>query len=133
MTRDDFKLIHSELIMQVQCIENDLRIIYAAMKSGDFEDNFDDLERANLGRITKELKELDNVVIAGDGAKLCCDNIGLDNVTLADEDKIYQNAIGVALASKDKPLITAKELMPTYLRLSQAERELKLKRDNKGE
>ena len=59
MTRDKFKLIHSELIMQVQCIENDLRLIYAAMKAGDFEDNIDDLEKANLGRIIKELKELD--------------------------------------------------------------------------
>ena len=59
MTRDKFKVIHSELIMQVQCIENDLRLIYAAMKSGDFEDNIDDLEKANLGRIIKELKKLD--------------------------------------------------------------------------
>lgn len=59
MTRDKFKLIHSDLIMQVQCIENDLRIIYAAMKSGDFDDNFDDLEKANLGRIIRELKRLD--------------------------------------------------------------------------
>ena len=59
MTRDKFKLIHSELIMQVQCIESDLRIIYAAMKSGDFEDNYEELEKANLGRIIKSLKELD--------------------------------------------------------------------------
>ena len=59
MTRDKFKLIHSELIMQVQCIENDLRIIYAAIKEGDFEDNIDDLEKANLGRIIKELREID--------------------------------------------------------------------------
>ena len=59
MTRDSFKLIHSELIMQVQLIENDLRLIYAAMKSGNFEDNLDDLDKANLGRITKELKDLD--------------------------------------------------------------------------
>ena len=27
MTRDKFKLIHSDLIMQVQCIENDLKMI----------------------------------------------------------------------------------------------------------
>jgi hypothetical protein len=36
MTRDEFKLIHSELIMQVQMIENDLRMIYAGIKPGDF-------------------------------------------------------------------------------------------------
>lgn len=59
MTRDTFKLIHSELIMQVQLIENDLRQIYAAMKSGDFEDNLDDLQKSNLGRIAKQLKDLD--------------------------------------------------------------------------
>ncbi len=59
MTRDKFKLIHSELIMQVQLIENDLRLIYAAIKSGDFDDNIDYLEKANLGRIIKELKRLD--------------------------------------------------------------------------
>ena len=59
MTENEFKLVHSDLIQQVQCIENDLRIIYAAMKTGEFEDNFDDLERANLGTIIKKLKELD--------------------------------------------------------------------------
>ncbi len=59
MTLDTFKLIHSELIKQVQLIENDLRLIYAAMKPGDFDDNFDTLERANLGRISMELKQLD--------------------------------------------------------------------------
>ena len=59
MTRDRFKLIHSELIMQVQLIENNLRLIYAAMKSGDFDENLDYLDKANLGKIIKELKELD--------------------------------------------------------------------------
>ena len=58
--RDTFKLIHSELIMQVQTIEYDLKLIYAAMKSGDFEDNLSDLGKANLGRIAKELKKLDH-------------------------------------------------------------------------
>ena len=59
MTRDKFKLIHSELIMQVQLIENDLRLIYAAMRKGDFDDNVEILEKANLGKIITELKKLD--------------------------------------------------------------------------
>lgn len=59
MTRETFKIIHSELILQVQLIENDLRFIYAAMKPGDFDRNVDYLEKANLGRIIAELKELD--------------------------------------------------------------------------
>ena len=59
MTRDKFKIIHSELIMQVQCIENDLKLIYASMHSGDFDKNLDMLEKANLGTVIKKLKELD--------------------------------------------------------------------------
>lgn len=74
-----------------------------------------------------ELKAYDNVIIAGDGAKLCYDNIELDNVTLACDEKIYQNATSVALAAKNKETISPKSLMPVYLRQSQAERELKLK------
>lgn len=78
--------------------------------------------------LRSELENYDRVIIAGDGAKLCYSNIELDNCVLADEESIYQNAVGVAKASKNKVLISAKELMPTYLRQSQAERELKLKK-----
>ena len=59
LTRDKFKLIHSELIMQVQLIENDLRLIYAAMRKGNFDDNVEILEKADLGKIITELKKLD--------------------------------------------------------------------------
>lgn len=79
--------------------------------------------------LKKELADYENVIIAGDGAQLCYDNIGLDNVILADENVRYQNGIGVSKAALNKEKISASELMPVYLRLSQAERELKLKRD----
>lgn len=59
MNRDTFKMIHSELIQQVQCIEFDLRRIYAVMCEGKFEDNYRALENCSLGKITKELKKLD--------------------------------------------------------------------------
>ena len=59
MTRENFKLMHSELIMDVQCIERDLKLIYAGMHSGNFEKNLDVLEKANLGTVIKKLKELD--------------------------------------------------------------------------
>ena len=39
MTRDTFKIIHSELIQQVQCIEYDLKVMYATMKKGSFQSN----------------------------------------------------------------------------------------------
>lgn len=59
MTRDTFKMIHSELIQQVQCIEYNLKVIYAAMRKGNFESNFNALEKANLGKIARELENLD--------------------------------------------------------------------------
>ncbi|WP_294825091.1 tRNA (adenosine(37)-N6)-threonylcarbamoyltransferase complex dimerization subunit type 1 TsaB [uncultured Eubacterium sp.] len=77
--------------------------------------------------LRNELKQYDKVIIAGDGAKLCFQNIELENCTLADEDRIYQNAVGVAKAAQNKNAISPKTLMPVYLRQSQAERELKLK------
>lgn len=59
MNRDTFKMIHSGLIQQVQYIEHNLRRIYAAMRDGEFEDNFRAVEKCNLGKITKELEALD--------------------------------------------------------------------------
>lgn len=77
--------------------------------------------------LRNELKRYDKVIIAGDGAKLCFQNIELENCTLADEDRIYQNAVSVAKAAQNKKAISPKAIMPVYLRQSQAERELKLK------
>jgi tRNA threonylcarbamoyladenosine biosynthesis protein TsaB len=82
----------------------------------------------SIDDLRKELIGYNNVIIAGDGAQLCYDNIELDNVTLAKEDVRYQNVVGVAKASVGKEKISPASLMPVYLRLSQAERELKLKK-----
>ena len=60
MDRNKFKLIHSELIQQVQCIENNLKIIYAAMQKGNFNYNLKSVEKMNLGKIARELENLDN-------------------------------------------------------------------------
>ena len=60
LERNTFKLIHSELIQQVQCVEFNLKRIYAAMCQGDFDDNFHSLDNANLGKIVRELKRLDH-------------------------------------------------------------------------
>lgn len=76
----------------------------------------------------EELKQYDSVIIAGDGAALCSQNIALDNCKIAADDKIYQNALSVAKCVKNKKAIAPSALMPVYLRQSQAERELKLKR-----
>lgn len=85
----------------------------------------------SIDDLRKELSAYENAVLAGDGAELCYDSIGLDNVILADENRRYQNGIGVSRTAEYKEKITAAELMPVYLRLSQAERELKLKKEIK--
>lgn len=55
-----FKILHSEIIMYCQLIENDLKWIYAYMHKGDEDDNYDKLEKTTLGTLVKKLKELDN-------------------------------------------------------------------------
>ncbi len=54
-----FKVIHSELIMSMQYIEQDLKIVYATLKDGKFDDNYAVLREAPLGKILKEFRELD--------------------------------------------------------------------------
>lgn len=85
----------------------------------------------SIEELKNELSSYNDVIIAGDGAELCFNNIGLDNVALAEEEYRYQNGIGVSGAALNKEKISAAALMPVYLRLSQAERELKLKREKK--
>lgn len=77
--------------------------------------------------LRQELQAYDDIIIAGDGAQLCYANIGLNNCQLAPEELVYQNAVSVAKAAQHHRPMPAKQLMPVYLRPSQAERELKLK------
>ncbi len=84
--------------------------------------------------LAEELKSYKSkIVLVGDGAELCYDSfkeLSID-ISLAAENQRYQNAVGVALASKDKESISAAKLLPAYLRLPQAERELKKKTEGK--
>ncbi len=82
----------------------------------------------SLEDLREELKAFDRVIIAGDGARICFENIALENCVLPDDELIYQNALAVSKAAKHNNKIPPKELMPVYLRQSQAERELKLKK-----
>lgn len=59
MDYDTFKLIHSELIMSVQYIEQDLKLIYSILKGGEFYDNYSDVENFPLGKLLKSLHEMD--------------------------------------------------------------------------
>lgn len=83
----------------------------------------------SLDDLRKEISAYDNVIIAGDGAELCFNGLMLDNTVLADKEVMYQSGIGVSRAAQNKELISASALMPLYLRMSQAERELKLRKN----
>ena len=73
------------------------------------------------------------VVFVGDGALLCYNkNTGNLNVRLAHESKRFQRASSVAFAALNalaarKKTLNSEALRPVYLRLPQAERELKRK------
>lgn len=77
-------------------------------------------------RLAEEIKGYGrSVFVVGDGAALCCEALkssGID-AAVAPEPLRFQTAYGVCMAAKDVPPCSVHELLPTYLRLSQAERE----------
>jgi tRNA threonylcarbamoyladenosine biosynthesis protein TsaB len=76
-----------------------------------------DLE-AELSQSYKDKK----IVLAGDGATLANEHFDLKYAT-APEHVRWQSAVGVCRAAVGKQFISAKELMPIYIRKPQAERE----------
>ena len=85
-----------------------------------------------------DLKEIllrfdEQIVLVGDGADLCYKSFSDDikGIKIASEAEKYQNAVGVCFAAESKDpetfIINSNELVPEYLRLPQAERELKNK------
>lgn len=79
-----------------------------------------------LPLLAEELKELDNpVFLVGDGAELTAAFLREQDLPhiLAPENLRWQSAWGVAMAAMDKAPGSSQELLPVYLRLSQAERE----------
>lgn len=76
-----------------------------------------------------ELSALDGkVILAGDGAELV-HGLTEEKYALAPPVLRFQRGSGVCFAAENAPEIASSALMPTYLRLSQAERE-RLARDN---
>lgn len=63
--------------------------------------------------------------LVGDGAELCYNTLKSTDLplVLAPMNLRFQTAFGVALAAEEGERVSAKELLPVYLRLSQAERE----------
>ncbi len=81
-----------------------------------------------IDELGEMLTAYENVVFVGDGAKLCHGIVGYD---IAPSALLYQKGSSVAFAAQkdftDEKAVDASALMPTYLRLPQAERELKAK------
>lgn len=79
-----------------------------------------------LEELGPELKNMEKpIFVVGDGAVLCY-NWLIENgaaAALAPENARYQSAWGVCMAAEGKSPRSAAELIPVYLRLSQAERE----------
>ncbi len=83
-------------------------------------------------QLKAELNSLNEpVILIGDGAEMFYNKFYTENVALAPEHLRYQNAVGVAFAAKQEDAVRADELLPFYLRLPQAERELKKRKEEK--
>lgn len=90
----------------------------------------------SIDSLCDELLEFDEkIYLAGDGAEICFNSFDdkLPNGVLAAENRRYQRAFGAALAAaNNKELFkNSAELAPVYLRLPQAERELKIRKGEK--
>ncbi len=83
-----------------------------------------------IDELALKLESYSDVIFVGDGAKLCHAKLGY---SVASENCVYQKGSSVCFAAREilektEP-IEAKDLMPTYLRLPQAERELRAKKE----
>lgn len=83
-----------------------------------------------LAQLAEELQnDSSHKIVVGDGAQLCCTYLQQQGIEcrLAPAALVMQNAVGVALAAEELAAegqtVSAHELVPVYLRLSQAERE----------
>lgn len=89
-------------------------------------------DRASMmEEVAAELPQDEKVILVGDGAALFYKAHGSDNIELAPPHLIYQSALGVAFAAEGEEGCSPQELLPFYLRLPQAERELKRKEEKK--
>ena len=89
--------------------------------------------------LATEIKKLSQskekrVIIVGDGTEVFFPFVSdLDFVKMSSESRRYQNAVGVGLSAMESfyenKTAEPQKLLPVYLRLPQAERELKLKKE----
>ncbi len=82
-----------------------------------------------IDELAVKLQSYSDIVFVGDGAKLCHSKLGY---SVASANCVFQKGSSVCFAAREylsgKEPVAAKDLMPTYLRLPQAERELRAKK-----
>ena len=79
-----------------------------------------------LSELAAELRGYDReVLLVGDGARLSFDYLTAEGIScrIAPQNLLYQSAWGVGMEALRIEPGTADDLLPVYLRLSQAERE----------
>lgn len=70
--------------------------------------------------------ENDKIIFVGDGAELCYNYVGdSKQVFIADANLRFTRASSVAMCYDEKKIVKSESLTPSYLRLSQAQRNLK--------
>ena len=82
-----------------------------------------------IEELKEKLTEYENIVFVGDGAKICYEQLGY---TKASAGCVFQRGSSVAFAAEkqgEESAIDGTQLMPVYLRLPQAERELKARKN----
>ncbi len=85
--------------------------------------------------LEREIAAIEGTVwLCGDGAKLCEEKLGgrCANVRVVPESLRWQRGFGVAMAAEGLPAVDAATLVPVYLRLPQAERELRARKGQEG-
>lgn len=84
-----------------------------------------------LGNELKNQYKNEEIILVGDGANLCYNELQkLDlQVKLPSEQLLFGRAASVGLASTNLKPVLPQELLPTYLRLPQAQRQLLKKRE----
>ncbi|MGN0485965.1 MAG: tRNA (adenosine(37)-N6)-threonylcarbamoyltransferase complex dimerization subunit type 1 TsaB [Acutalibacteraceae bacterium] len=116
-------------VMDARCQQ-----VYSALfrVSGDRVERLTEDMALKIDELGKMLPNYDDVVFVGDGAKLCHENLGY---ALPGENSLYQRGSSVCFAAEksyhEGKAVSAEELRPIYLRLPQAERELRAKQAQK--
>lgn len=112
--------------------------IYTALFScGEKIERISEDEALPISGLIRRLEEIKGTIyLVGDGARLVKEQTELPNVLLAAPHVLLQRAGCAGLCAQERLLtqqpVSAGELVPVYLRMPQAQRELKMKRDKAG-